>query len=80
MFGGHGLYSTGVMFAIVYDDALYMKVDDESRGDYEAAGSKPFTPREGQTLTSYYEVPPDVVDSPDLIDWADAAIVAAGGA
>lgn len=66
------------MFGIVYDDALYMKVNDDNRADYEAAGSEPFTPREGQTLTSYYEVPPDVVDSPDLVDWADGAIAAAG--
>jgi DNA transformation protein and related proteins len=77
MFGGNGLYSGGLMFGIVYDDALYLKVDDDNREGYLDAGSEPFSPNERQTLTSYYEVPSDIVDSVALVDWADAAISAA---
>ena len=42
MFGGHGLYWRGVIFAIVYRDRLYLKVDDQSQPDFEARGTGPF--------------------------------------
>ena len=45
MFGGFGIYLDGVMFALIADDILYLKVDDRTRPDYEAAGSAPFRPR-----------------------------------
>jgi DNA transformation protein len=35
----------------------------------------PFRPNERQTLKSYYEVPPDVLDEPEtLLSWAREAI------
>jgi DNA transformation protein len=36
MFGGHGLYHEGLMFAIVMDNRLYLKVDALNRPDFEA--------------------------------------------
>ena len=44
MFGGAGLYLDGTIFAVVANDALYFKVDDSNRPDYEAAGMGPFNP------------------------------------
>lgn len=42
MFGGHGIFCDGVMFAIVDSEATaYLRVDEELRGEREAAGSKP---------------------------------------
>ena len=80
MFGGHGLYAAGSMFGIVYEGALYFKVDDRSRPTYESAGSACFTPRPGQRLTSFFAVPADVIDDRDeLAAWAAAARRAAGG-
>jgi DNA transformation protein and related proteins len=38
MFGGIGLYCDDVFFGIVSRDALFLKVDDRTRADYEAAG------------------------------------------
>ena len=38
MFGGHGIYLDGVMFALIADDQLYLKVDGGNRAAYEAAG------------------------------------------
>ena len=38
MFGGHGLYWRGVIFAISYRERLYLKVDDRSRPAFEARG------------------------------------------
>ena len=36
MFGGVGIYSGDLFFALIADDALYFKVDDSNRGDFEA--------------------------------------------
>jgi DNA transformation protein len=36
MFGGHRSYWTDTIFGIVFQDRLYLKVDDQSRGDYLA--------------------------------------------
>lgn len=57
MFGGHGLYLEGAIFGIVYDEWLYLKVDDATRPRYEAEGMGPFSPGPGRTMRSYPEVP-----------------------
>ena len=78
MFGGHGLYHGGTFFAIVWNGQLFLKTDDESRRRFIDAGTGPFQPGEGQTLVSYYEVPPDVLEDDDeLAAWAQRAVQAA---
>ena len=80
MFGGVGLYSRGLFFGIVARDQLYLKVDDETRGKFEAAGSVPFRPyrTRGGTMR-YYSVPLTVLESaPDLVRWARASVKVAG--
>ena len=79
MFGGAGIYCHGVMFALVADDVLYLKVDDSNRGDFEAVGMEPFRPYPDKgTVVSYYEVPADVLESKgELTEWADKALLAA---
>ena len=83
MFGGVGLFRNGVMFALIDDDTLYMKVDDHNRTGYQAAGMGPFTyRREGrascrgsrrkrkagrEVALSYYEAPPELFDDADLL-------------
>ena len=78
MFGGAGVYSADVFFAIVADDALYLKVDDRTRSGYESRGLRPFAYRmkNGRTATmSYYPVPPEVLDDPEALDtWAREAM------
>ena len=72
-----GTASTGeeTIFAILYRDRLYFKVDEHSKDDYVARGMGPFRPNERQTLKSYFEVPPDVLDDPEaLLSWAREAI------
>lgn len=79
MFGGHGLYRGGVFFGILFKGRLYFKVGIASRAAYLEAGMKPFRPGKGRTLKSFYEVPPDVLESPPrLTDWARVAVLAAG--
>ena len=42
MFGGLGIFKDGLMFALVAEDALYMKADDATIPAYAAEGSGPF--------------------------------------
>lgn len=74
LFGGAGIYADGRIFALVDDDTLYFKVDDTNRPDFEAAGMRPFEPREGQVM-SYWEVPGDVLEDVELLEeWMERAL------
>jgi len=75
LFGSHGVYWRGTIFGILFRGRLYLKVDEGSKGDYQARGMGPFRPNERQTLKSYYEVPPEVLDDREvLLSWAREAI------
>jgi DNA transformation protein and related proteins len=75
MFGGHGIYWRDVIFGMVFRDRLYFKVDDQSKGEYLARGMGPLRPNERQTLKSYFEVPPEILDDRELLlSWAKEAI------
>lgn len=76
MFGGLGIYSGDLFFALVDDDVLYFKVDDGNRGEFEAAGKGPFLPYgDPERPMQYYEVPADVLEDPELLaQWAEAAL------
>jgi DNA transformation protein len=80
MFGGVGIYSGDVFFAIVADDVLYFKVNDGNRAAYEARGMEPFRPFADRPGTmSYYELPPDVLEDVEALEvWMQAALAAAG--
>jgi DNA transformation protein len=80
MFGGHGLYHEGLMFAIVMDQRLYLKVDAHNRPDFEAQGLTPFTyPMKGKTVAlSYWSAPDAIFDDPAQAQrWARSAWEAA---
>lgn len=80
MFGGHGIYRDGLMFALVTGDVLYFKTDDETRPRFVAAGSQPFSyenKRRGLVATSYWQAPDDAMESPVLMQpWARLGIEA----
>jgi DNA transformation protein len=82
MFGGVGLYSKGMFFGIIANDVLYLKVDDQTKGRYLAAGSKPFKPYADRSgTTRYYAVPVDVLESaPELTRWVNEAVAVAARA
>jgi DNA transformation protein len=76
MFGGVGIYSGELFFALIDDDTLYLKVDDGNRPDFEAAGMGPFRPfgEEGEVM-QYYEVPADLLDGGEQLgSWVEKAI------
>ncbi|GMR04718.1 MAG: hypothetical protein BMS9Abin23_0621 [Thermodesulfobacteriota bacterium] len=75
MFGGVGIYSDGIFFAIIFKDRLYFKTSQKTRGAYQEMGMAPFKPNEKQTLKNYYEVPPEVIeDSAKLLGLAIEAL------
>lgn len=80
MFGGHGLYLDDLIFALIADEALYMKVDAESRPRFEAAGCAPFVydAKTKAVAMSYWSAPDDAMESPPaMLPWARAAMDAA---
>jgi DNA transformation protein and related proteins len=76
MFGGVGVYSGDLFFALMDDDALYFKVDDGNRARFEERGMGPFRPGgEGGEVMQYYEVPVDVLEDADALGpWIEAAV------
>jgi DNA transformation protein len=82
MFGGVGVYAGECFFALMDDDTLYFKVDDATRGRYEARGMGPFRPAgEDGEVMQYYEVPGDVLDDAELLaPWVQEAIAVAAKA
>jgi DNA transformation protein and related proteins len=82
MFGGFGLYADDLFFGILAADALYFKVDDTNRPDYERAKSEAFHPFEDRPMSmSYFSVPLTVLEStPTLASWAETAIAVARSA
>lgn len=79
MFGGLGLYLDDAFFAIVWKDALYFKVDESNRGDYERAHMPPFQPFPDQGAGGgYFEVPPGVLERrSELHAWARRSVAVA---
>jgi DNA transformation protein len=80
MFGGHGLYCDGVFFGIVLDNTLYLKTDDQNRGEFERAGSEIFSysRKDQRAKLNFYRAPEDALDAPQLmLPWAKSAVGAA---
>lgn len=85
MFGGAGLYADGLMFALVFDGAIFLKVDEASIPEFEREGSGPFTytrakskGRVGRASLSYWRLPERLYDDPDeLAVWAARALAIA---
>ncbi|OYU50267.1 MAG: competence protein TfoX [Rhizobiales bacterium PAR1] len=70
MFGGHGIYSDGAIFALEIEGVLYLKVDDENRAFFAALGSSPFTYEKktgGQAVMAYFSMPEEAYDDEDLL-------------
>src|SRR5687768_17277989 len=75
MFGGHGLYCGEKFFAILHKGQLFFKVTEKTRPHYESKGSGPFVASPRQTIKSYYEVPPDILENRDALhEWAQRSI------
>lgn len=85
MFGGWGISTGGLTIAIIADlgagDTLWLKADDASRSQREAAGCDRFTytsTKDGVPVTrgmNYYSAPDEAMESPDaMAPWARLAL------
>jgi DNA transformation protein and related proteins len=85
MFGGAGIWSEGLMFALIFDGAIFLRVDEASIPDFEREGSKPFVytrakskGRVGRASLSYWRLPERLYDDPEeLAVWARRALAIA---
>ena len=81
MFGGRALYIDDLCMALIFGDALYLKVNDDSRALFERAGCKPFiyeTKDGDHQSLNYYTAPEEAMESPaEMIPWARRALAAA---
>jgi DNA transformation protein len=81
MFGAVGIYAGDDFFAVIDEDRLYFKVDDQTRPKFEAEGMEParIVTKDGEVMTlGYYGVPIGVLEAPDeLRTWVKDAVAVA---
>ena len=81
MFGKTGVFLDGVMFGMVTENMLYLRVDDHNRADFAEAECFPPLNYEklGHTIDlSFWRAPERLFDDPDeLVAWARVALAAA---
>ena len=76
MFGGHGIFLDGLMFALIADSTLYLKADNESRQAFMTLGLEAFTySKKGKEFKmSYYQAPEEALeDGEEMNSWANRA-------
>jgi DNA transformation protein and related proteins len=83
MFGGIGIYAEGLMFGLVFDDVIYLRVDETSIPGFEREGSVPFVyplakHHVGRPSRHFWRLPERLYDDPDeLAVWAGRALAIA---
>ncbi len=80
MFGGYGFFLDGLMFGLVADRTLYLKVDDQNIDDFRSKGLEAFTYRkkDKEMSMSYYQAPEEAMDNvEEMALWANSAYSAA---
>jgi len=81
MFSGIGLYASDLFFGVVHDDVLYLKVDDTTRGEYEARGMPPFRPFEVHASMNYSQLPEEILEDREALQlWTGRSLAAARAA
>ena len=83
MFGGYGIFCDGVMFGLIAEAVLFLKVDDTTRASFLEAGAEPFMYEKAGKLVemSYVTVPDDAGENADEFrPWAHMALAAANRA
>lgn len=80
MFGGHGIFLDGLMFGLIAESILYLKVDKETENDFKAKGLEAFTyHKKGKKFQmSYYQAPEETLeDADEMKSWTNKAYGAA---
>lgn len=74
MFGGYGIYHQGVMFALVADEALYLKVDASIKHYFDELDLPAFEyDKNGKTVSMSYCLAPEAIydDPEEAALWAN---------
>ena len=76
MFGGAALYQDELVFAMIANDIVYLKVDDSNKDKFVKADSSPLKPfKNNATVLSFYNIPADVLeDSDKFVVWAKESL------
>lgn len=76
MFGGVAIYRYGIVFALVGNDVVYLKVDENTKEKYIELGAEAFRPFPNRPVVkSYYEVPLNVLENSEkFIEWAEESL------
>ena len=81
MFGGVGVFADGLMIALVADDVIYLKADEDLTAEFEREGLGPFsypTKNGRHTILSFWRMPERLYDDPEeLAGWAQRSLDAA---
>ena len=81
MFGKTGVFCDGVMFGMVTDNMLYLRVDDLNRVAFAEAASVPplnYEKKGAAIDLSFWRAPERLFDEPEeLVTWARLALGAA---
>ncbi|MBE9567671.1 MAG: TfoX/Sxy family protein [Proteobacteria bacterium] len=80
MFGGHGLFLDGLMFALIADSELFLKADTSTIATFIDKGLDAFSyGKKGKEFRmSYYQCPEEALESSEEMNiWANMAYSAA---
>ena len=81
MFGKSGVFCDGLMFGMVTDDTLYLRIDDGNRAAMAEAGAAPPLnyAKGGRSIDlSFWRAPDRLLDEPEeFVAWARLALAAA---
>lgn len=81
MFGGAGLYLDDACFALVVDQQIMMRGDDDLGPDFESAGSEQWVyenAKRGPVAMPYWRLPESALDDPDeAARWAERSLIPA---
>src|SRR5258708_14389321 len=72
MFGGIGIYAEGLMFGLVFDDVIYLRVNETSIPGFEREGSVPFvypfaSTMWGRPSRHFWRLPERLYNDPDCL-------------
>jgi len=78
IFNGFGIYHLGVQFALILQDNLYFRANEDSRCLFEAQQMPAFQPRGADMVESFFfQLPQDVLQKPEELKyWMRIAVEA----
>ncbi len=80
MFGGFGIFLEGLMFGLIADNVYYIKVDDETRHEFEELDLQPFSyDKAGKKMNlGYLQAPEEAMEDIEIMsEWANKGFGAA---